>query len=135
MSQNRPQREDVEWIFKSKKESRRGHSLVERNGVCANRDSIVKGGVSGGPDVPVPVPPRAKVPSSLRHCTRSAVACWTVGWQTCSQAHARTPGRVSIGSGACVGGVLCVAGPGRWGVGAVHSTPANEHSDSKHREQ
>ena len=29
---------------------------------------------------------RANVPSSLRHCTRSAVACWAVGWQTCSQA-------------------------------------------------
>ena len=43
---------------------------------------------------------RAKVPSSLRHCTRSAVACWAVGVQTCSQAHARTPGRFSIGSGA-----------------------------------
>ena len=35
---------------------------------------------------------RAKVPSSLRHCTRSAVACWAVGWQTCSQAHARGVG-------------------------------------------
>ena len=42
---------------------------------------------------------RAKVPSSLRLCTRSAVACWAVGWQTCSQAHARTPGHFSIGSG------------------------------------
>ena len=27
---------------------------------------------------------RAKVPSSLRLCTRSAVACWAVGEQTCS---------------------------------------------------
>ena len=25
---------------------------------------------------------RAKVPSSLRHCTRSAVPCWAIGWQT-----------------------------------------------------
>ena len=31
---------------------------------------------------------RAKVPSSLWHCTRSAVACWAVGEQTCCQAHA-----------------------------------------------
>ena len=40
---------------------------------------------------------RAKVPSSLRHCTRSAVACWAVGWQTCSKAHARTPVGLSVG--------------------------------------
>ena len=43
---------------------------------------------------------RAKVPSSLWHYTRSAVAYWAVGWQTCRQAHACTPGRYSIGLGA-----------------------------------
>ena len=36
---------------------------------------------------------RAKVPSSLVHCTRSAVACRAVGVQTFGLAHALVPGR------------------------------------------